>query len=559
MTSNEHARSASRVLVIGLDGATWTLLNPLMAAGDVPRLAGLVSEGASGPLQSTIPPVTASAWSSFYTGRTPGRHGVYDFRRRMSRDSMRRPWVNLGNIAGPLLWDIASAQGKTVGLVNLPLTHPPVEVNGYMIGGMPVPAARDDIGFPSGLVDEIIREAGGYVSDVDLLRGKSPDVSDPEKCREFVEQVGLALESHGRAMGYLMQKRPTDLTACVLITPDRLSHLFWKVLMPEPDDPPLEEWEQDLRVRMIDILRRMDAIVGEMVDRMSANDLIVVMSDHGFGHLDEILKMNRLLKDLGFLKFKPQVEGSLRRRLGRILPESVKKPMRSVLGMGARKGANGEQNVFDPYSDIDWAETRAYSGGSVEQGVFLNVVGREPQGTVQMGAEYHRVREQLIEKMRNAKHPSDATPLFDWVEPRENIYSGEFLENAADIVFSLRGYRAVVGEDAHPPLMGPWSQPRAGFHRRDGVLVLKGPMIQKCAKIEKARIEDVAPTLLACWGLALDEGMDGKVIQDAIERDFLDEHPERRQAFGESRKTIDTCAQDASDAEDLLKGLGYLN
>ncbi|MCK4719260.1 alkaline phosphatase family protein, partial [bacterium] len=243
---SKRAKPASRVTIIGLDGASWTLLDPLIKSGDLPNLAKLVDTGASGVLMSTIPPVTASAWSSFYTGRTPGRHGVYDFRRRMGSESTHREWVTSGNIGGPKIWEIANAQGKNAGLINLPLTFPPVELDGYMIGGMPVPPTRDDIGWPSGLVDEIVRETGAYISDVDLLRGDSPDVSNPEKCFEFVNEVERAAKVRAEAVKFLMDKYPTDLTFLVLVAPDRLSHLFWQVLVPTPGMKRFAYWEQEL-------------------------------------------------------------------------------------------------------------------------------------------------------------------------------------------------------------------------------------------------------------------------------------------------------------------------
>jgi len=244
-----------------------------------------------------------------------------------------------------------------------------------------------------------------------------------------------------------------------------------------------------------------------------------------------------------------------------MLPESVKKPLRKILGMEpARRNRppNGKKQ-FDPYALIDWSNTKAYSGGSVEQGVFLNVVGREPMGTVQMGGEYHNVRERLIADLRNVLHPSDRKPLFDWVEPRENIYSGEYLDDAPDIIFCLREYSMVVGEDAEPPLIGPWSQPRAGFHRREGIVVLNGPMIRAGTKLVECRIEDVAPTILACWGLASDEGMDGEIITGAVEPSFLEAHPPKKDKFEDTGERLEPCGEDAEDMEDLLKGLGYLN
>ncbi|MFH1676012.1 MAG: alkaline phosphatase family protein [bacterium] len=555
-------KPAPRVFVIGLDGASWDLLGPLMRSGDLPALSDLCDKGSWGNLVSTIPPVTASAWSSFYTGRSPGSHGVYDFRKRMTKDSTKRRWVTQSDINGPKLWDILSAQGKTVGLVNLPLTFPPIPVNGYVISGMPVPPTRNDIGLPDGIVDEIIRNTGGYISDIDLLRGASPDVADQSKCFEFAENVERALEAREKAVLYLTEKHPVDLTAVVFITCDRLSHLFWKLLVPEKSDRMLEKWEIDLREKMIDILRKTDRALGSIVSRAGNDDLIVVMSDHGFGPLDEILKMNVMLRDLGFLSFKPEAEGGLRRKIGRLLPENIKKPLRHLIpGALAHKSPDQEgHREFDPYALIDWENTRAYSGGSVEQGVFLNVKGRDPFGNVQYGAEYHKVRDELIGLMRECKHPVDRKRLFDWVEPRENVYSGERIEDAPDIIFSLRNYRMVIGEDAEPPLVSAWSQPRAGFHRREGIFVFKGPMIGRNANINDANIEDVAPTICACMGLKTDNGCDGKIIREIIDPTFLEKFPPSSADFESSGHPVpEICGKDAEDMEDLMKGLGYLN
>ena len=560
--SGSPIKPSARTFVIGLDGATWDLLGPLMRSGDLPWLSKLCGTGSWGNLKSTIPPVTASAWSSFYTGRSPGSHGVYDFRKRMTKDSTKRRWVTQSDIRGPKLWDVLNAQGKTVGLTNLPLTFPPIPVNGYVIAGMPVPQTRSDIGLPAGIVDEIIRNTGGYISDIDLLRGTSPDVTDPAKCFEFVENVQKALETREKTVLYLMEKYPVDFTAVVFITCDRLSHLFWKVLVPEKKNKPLENWEIDLRKKMIDVLRKTDKALGAIIEKVGSDDLVVVMSDHGFGPLDEILKMNLLLRNFGFLAFKPEAEGSLRKKIGRLLPENIKKPLRRLIpGLTVRKSSDTkEHNEFDPYSLIDWENTRAYSGGSVEQGIFLNVRGREPFGVVQFGAEYHKVRDELTGKLRECKHTADGKRLFDWVEPRENIYSGERIDDAPDIIFSLRNYRMVIGEDAEPPLVSPWSQGRAGFHRREGIFAIKGPMIGRYENIVDANIEDIAPTICACMGLKIDKGCDGKILREIIDPTFLSEYPPLKADFESSgRATPEICGKDAEDMEDLIKGLGYLN
>ena len=73
----------SKVLVIGLDGATFDLMLPWIEAGELPTLGRMLSEGSSGPLRSTYPPVTAAAWSTFMTRKNPGKHGIYGFFRNI--------------------------------------------------------------------------------------------------------------------------------------------------------------------------------------------------------------------------------------------------------------------------------------------------------------------------------------------------------------------------------------------------------------------------------------------------------------------------------------------
>ncbi|HUM70042.1 MAG TPA: alkaline phosphatase family protein, partial [Chloroflexota bacterium] len=124
------------VLVIGLDGATYDLLTPWLAAGHLPTMAGLVARGSSGPLRSTLPPVTAPAWASFMTGKNPAGHGVFDFFRPHSPDMDKPEMVNMADLRARPLWDYLSAAGRRVGVLNVPLTYPPPPVNGFVVPGL---------------------------------------------------------------------------------------------------------------------------------------------------------------------------------------------------------------------------------------------------------------------------------------------------------------------------------------------------------------------------------------------------------------------------------------
>src|SRR5512141_1116729 len=111
-----------KVLVIGLDGGTFDLIRPFIAQGHLPTLKRLIEQGASSPLRSTVPPVTASAWTSFMTGTNPGAHVVSDFMQRRAGSYDLAP-VSSRKRDGKAVWEIAGEAGKQVIVMGVPVTY----------------------------------------------------------------------------------------------------------------------------------------------------------------------------------------------------------------------------------------------------------------------------------------------------------------------------------------------------------------------------------------------------------------------------------------------------
>jgi len=163
-----------RVLIIGLDGATWNIIKPLVDEGKPPTFKKLMSNGVWGKLESTIPPVTGPSWASFSTGMNPGKTGVFDFLVR-EKESMDLKTINSKTVRGKTFWDNLSIQGRKVGIVNFPMLYPPYKVNGFMISGVGSPE-DEDITFPRELKDEIDEVAGSYEIVVSYHNEKYDDV-----------------------------------------------------------------------------------------------------------------------------------------------------------------------------------------------------------------------------------------------------------------------------------------------------------------------------------------------------------------------------------------------
>ena len=150
------------MLVIGLDGATWTNLKPLADRGDMPTLQRLMREGAWGTLDSTIPALTPPAWTSLVTGTNPGKHGIYHFRHTPPGDYYQRRLNNARDIRSLTLWQRLGAYGKRVGIINVPLCHPVYPVNGFMTSDPFAPEAPLVSVYPP----ELAAEFRDFVADV---------------------------------------------------------------------------------------------------------------------------------------------------------------------------------------------------------------------------------------------------------------------------------------------------------------------------------------------------------------------------------------------------------
>ena len=156
-----------KAMVIGLDGATFRVLDPLMKAGFMPNLEEAMGKGARGELLSTVPPVTALAWPSFFTGKNAGKHGLLGWQERLNED-FKRPWISAKKIDGPKLWHVLNQEGFRTCVVNVPVTYPPEPLDGVMVSGMLTPGLQAEFTYPPDLREALLAAVPGYRVDVDV-------------------------------------------------------------------------------------------------------------------------------------------------------------------------------------------------------------------------------------------------------------------------------------------------------------------------------------------------------------------------------------------------------
>lgn len=560
-----------RVLVIGLDGATFDLIDPWIEEGKLPILAQCIEEGTRSTLQSTPLSNSAQAWSSFITGKNPGKHGIYDFFEAIG-DGYGVRFLNASFRKGKSLWRLASDAGKKVGVMNVPMTYPPEAVNGFLIPGLDSPGIDGDFAYPRGLMEEINREVGGYILEAGIwgyVRRGKPGIA----LQKLLEMV----KTRTAAAKYLMQNRVWDLFVVVYTAIDKAQHHFWKYIDPARPEFRTEPYSSAI----LQVYQEIDKAVGELM-ASAGGASVIIMSDHGAGPSSRrTMYINRWLHREGFLQFKNP--GTISGPLGRIAHNLLERSNNQVNKLLPRKTKEAMLRLFPRLRDrvdsilslpgIDWSRTLAYSREN-HPAIFINMAGREPKGIVQPGHDYESMRNQIMEKLQNLRCPETGKPIAGQIFKSEEVYQGPEIFKAPDIIFEWNQFFYVhrpsgLGSskdflealDDRALLASENTIRPSGIHRDQGILVAVGKHFEKNKTMKESRIYDIAPTVLYHLGLPVPEDMDGWVLEEAIEGDYRKENPVKRTPASPSilPDRRDFHSGEAVAMEERLRGLGYID
>ncbi len=497
-------RRAPRVLILGIDGGSWKVLEPLATGGWMPRLRCIMEEGRRGVLRSTVPYITCPAWNSLVTGRDPGFLGYFGFINLEPRSYGLRVYSYHRDTGPPELWDLVGEAGLSCGVFNLPVVDRPRPLRGYMVPGFLAPD-RDFATHPpeiGGLLDEA---AGGYRVEV---RGFS--VMRPERTvRECVEVT----RKHYLAMRRLLGERPTDVFMGVFHLPDRVCH---SVL--NRTGLPLNTEEDELAGMTAEFFRELDGYIGALVDEFCGDEtLLALVSDHGFAPCRRGLLLNAWLERKGYLKLKPAAVGGVRRlnqrrvarfleRIGLLSPALRYAPrgLRRLVPEGAEEGDKASIVDLIEGGKVEWSSTLAVAFPN--HGIYLNTSDR-PRGTVGLGAEREALAEEIREELLALRDPESGEPVVEKVHLREELYRGPRLEMAPDLMVEMReGWNSQAYMNGEGDIFAPM---RRADHRREGIYLLRGPGIRPSPSGEW-EVTDFLPTILKYLGLEQGGPLDGR-------------------------------------------------
>jgi predicted AlkP superfamily phosphohydrolase/phosphomutase len=454
---------ARRALVIGLDCAAPQLVFDRWL-DDLPNLKALTERGSWGVLRSCDPPITVPAWSVMTSSRNPGALGFYGFRNRKDHSYDAMAFADSRAVQVPRVWDLLTASGRPSIVLGVPQTYPVSQVNGVMVSCFLTPDTNRQYTYPASVKQEIEGLVGEYLVDV-------PNFRTDDKAR-VLRDLETMTERRFRVAEHLAETRPWDLFFMVEMGTDRVHHAFWRYADPEHR---LYEPGNEFETAMADYYRGVDEKLGRLLRFADEDTAVLVVSDHGAKRIDGGICVNEWLRQEGYLALKEEPTEP-----ARLMPEM-----------------------------IDWERTTAWGEGGYYCRLFLNVAGREPQGTV-AADDYERVRGELKEKLEAlgdeqgraigtvAHRPEELYVERNGVVPDLMVYFGDLYWRSVGQVGT--GTVHVFENDTGPD---------DANHAHEGLYILVASGVEPGRSGERS-ILDVAPTLLTWLGEPLPPELEGE-------------------------------------------------
>ncbi len=546
-----------RVIVVGLDGATFDVIDPLLETGELPFLERMINRGIRARLLSTIPYATIPAWPSFMTGKNPGKHGVFDF---FGVAGAERRVLDSRDIRSATLWEILSAYGKRSVVMNVPGTFPPTKIDGVVVSGMLTPAGAMFTS-PPGIKAVLDRATGGY-----RVNSRS-DLSGPELIRDVYEVA----EKQKAGFLALLNQLDWDFAIVMLRATDVIAHHFWD--------------QQDV---LRECYRKMDEIAGQIACTFS-DATVFLISDHGFQGQRRDFHVNKWLIDKGYMCIKKgrgteasrwqaiaRLEGRAElaetylhpsgasrallrvgltgRTLRRLMPRWLWNVLRELTPRGLRAHIPA---TADAGYDVDWEHSRAsaYQLYAMEsKAIKLMNLDRPSR---------QRLCAELVERLKDLQDPETGQHVVRRAYLREELFSGPYVDHGPDIILDLHEGYNITNAFFADDYVTPRERVR-GCHHREGVFAVCGDGIAAGRELDSdLSLLDVMPTVLHYMGVPVPADCDGRVLTQILDTGseaYQREVRYEQMVWNEraSDGSLPYGRDEQTEIEERLRSLGYL-
>jgi predicted AlkP superfamily phosphohydrolase/phosphomutase len=520
-----------RTVLFGVDGATFTVLDDLVARGVMPTLAGVYQDGCRARLASTPLPLTPQAWTSMATSRGAGHHGIHDFFR--PQFTARGTYFHLNDsrdVHCEPVWQYASRHGRQVTVLNYIQCSPPPPVRGHIVPGFTSSRHLRRSTHPAGLIDRLgvdVKRLGLELHTEQQALQTMPAEQWPEWIRHHIDRERAWFDVLDR----LMHEEPSDLTAIVFDGVDKIQHLAYRLLDPRLRPERMKSWELEALSLCDAYFRHLDGFLRSTLERLGRWGRLVLASDHGFTGSRFVFYVNKWLHDQGLLTWRGEV---------------AEDQEQSLFG----------QTLGHLTNALDFDRTRAFALTPSSNGIYLRNVS---------GVECDALRQQIIRGLLELRGP-DGQPVVTAVKTREECFPGPYCELAPDLTLTLADHGFISVLNAKEAVV---ARPEvAGTHHPDGVLLAVGPGIREGADAGRSDILDVAPMLVHSLGLPIPADYEGRFPTEFYDPSYLASDP-ARQATEDDEESAAVATVGASTAADSdpeeeacvmerLRSLGYI-
>ena len=520
--------------MIGLDGATFTLLKPLSRMGALPFLTEFINDGTSSHLMSTRNPLTPPAWTSMTTGVTPERHGIYDFLRpSYLPDGGTYLKVNDRRMnRAETVFAMVNRHGLRSTALNFYGYSPAPEIDGYVVSGF-VPWKHLRHGMhPPELFQRIKSSDTFDYRNLGMDIGEEKKVVqglDADEHEEWIELQNLRDKAWTDLTCQLMEEDRTELTAVVLDGPDKIQHLFWRYLDPDTHaGEPGPHTDRFIEL-CVDFYRRMDDNIRRMVETAGPDTNVIIVSDHGFGPTTEIFYINQWLAEHGYLTWSDSARGDA-------------------------KGQLTSDKIRDHLSMIDWRKTTAFCPTPSSNAIYIKP---DLGGGIGVSRDDHTdFALEMRRKLLDWKDPETGTPVVVGADMNK-MRGVNYAEPCPDITLRLRdgGFVSILNSDkcvVQRPLAD-------GTHRPEGIFSARGPDIRQEEVLDPLNLLDMTPLMMALLGLPVPSDLDGRVPVEALEAGFAHSTGAATATAGDTPAEGEVSEEERQTLLRQMQKLGYMD
>ena len=519
-----------KLLIIGIDGLTFDLLDPLIENGELKLFKKWKEEGCFGKLQSTTPALTPPAWNSSFTGVNPGKHNIFDFF-TFDRKLKKQNVITSKERKYPAFWEICSKNKISLGLYNIPCNYPADKVNGFLVTGMATPAQGKGFAYPQELEN-------GLKNNLKKRFGSNTLFLEQGKRKMFLQDIYSVTAKDEEIALSLFKERKPDISMFVYDESDRVFHFYYHDWdKTHPSYNPQSEFKEAIP----QYLKRIEEGIERFLSNNEGDVDLIIYSDHGFGPLYRDVYVNNLLFRWGYLKVNQYAKEMAKKPLWkRILKSIIPPKLRKIFREKIKSSPLSNSLAF-----IDFENSKAfYSSVSGRSIIILDEERRE------------QIALDLKNKLENYIDEKTKIKPFKKVYLREEIYKGDFVENAPDIVIEEDGRYAFKTEWNEDVLKdsSQYSVIKSGSHRKNGVLILYGNSFKKGIELKNATVMDICPMILHLSNLPIGEEMDGRILVEVL----VETKEVKKVSYKDLRESSLLSDFDEEAIKERLKSLGYM-